>query len=892
MLHRLRARLRSLWNWHRQESELDQEIQFHLSEEADERVAAGLSPDEARRTAKKDFGNVHSIRARTRDVWIWPWLQDVGQDARFAARLLVKDRWLTLAAVTVLALGIGANTAVFTIVNSVFIRGLPFHEPDRILRLWTQTQDERGARRPPSELTYEHWAEARSLSGLAGHVGSSINVSDEDLAPERVQGSYVTANLFRVLGQVPMLGRDFAAEDDQPGAEPVAIIGHRVWQNRYGSDPAVLGRTLKANGQVVTIIGVMPPDMRFPDDADIWLPRAQLPPRTFPYSFEAIGRLADRVTLEQARVELESITQRLAQAFPETNANLASYVWPYYEWTVDGEEIGLLFLLLQGTVPFVLLIACANVANLLLARSAHRAHEIAVRVSLGASRGRVVRQLLVESVLLALIAGLAGLGVAVAGLRWAEAATQTMADMPHWMAFTMDGTVFAFVAAVCLATGIIFGLAPALHVSKTDVNEVLKEGDRSGTGGLRARRWTRVLIVSEIALTLVLLAGAGFMMRSFFTLYRMNLGVDTSPLLTMQLFLPVPKYREVGLRTELFRQFAERLAGIHEIEASTLTTRTPAGGGAWRRLMIDGRPRPIDEEPPLVLTVWVGDGYFETLGVPLLQGRAFTWGDGRPGQQSAIVNRQFVAMHFGNEEPIGRRIMVESDDFPPGTFESPWLTIVGVSPDVRQRQLGREDDGEDRGVVYVPYRTSSPRSGALILRTRGDPAAVTALVRDAMRNVEPDLPVFNIQTMDELLAQQRWPFRVFGTMFTTFALIALVLVAIGLYAVTAYSVTQRTQEIGLRVALGAQPGQIQWLVLGQAVRQLAIGLPIGLAGAFGVGQLLQGAPNGGLLLQASPSDPLTLVSIVAVLVGTAVLACLWPARCAARLDPMVALRHE
>ena len=472
------------------------------------------------------------------------------QDVRFGARLLVKDRWFTLAAATALALGIGANAAVFTFVNAVLVRGLPFHEPDRIMALYTE--DDRGRQRGASDLDFEDWrAESRTFSDMAGFSGAPVNVSDEGRAPERFQGAYVTGNLFRVIGQPPAIGRDFTPEDDQPGAEPVTIIGHRVWQNRYDSDPAVLGRTLKANSKVVTIIGVMPTDMRFPFNSDIWIPRAQLPPETQGRrdrrAMQVLGRLAEGTSVEQARVELASIGQRLAQAYPATNENMTPNLMRFNE-RVSGGQIRLIFLALQGAVAFVLLIACANVASLLLARSAHRTQEISVRVALGAGRWRVVRQLLVESVMLALIAGVGGFGLAAAGVRWFDAATQDVGK-PYWMEFTMDGTVFAFMAAVCLATGIIFGLAPALHVSKTDVNAVLKEGGRGGTGGLRVRRWTRALIVAEIALTIVLLAGAGFMMRSFLTLYRMDLGVDTSQLLTMRLYLPLTKYPELGPRT-------------------------------------------------------------------------------------------------------------------------------------------------------------------------------------------------------------------------------------------------------------------------------------------------------------------------------------------------------
>jgi putative ABC transport system permease protein len=811
---------------------------------------------------------------------------DIWSDIRFAARLLLKDRWFTLAAATALALGIGANAAVFTFVNAVLVRGLPFHEDDRIMAVWTE--DERGRQLSTSELDYEDWRkETRSFSQLAATLGSAMNLSDEGRAPERAQGAYVTANLFRLIGQSPVIGRDFADTDDQPGAEPVTIIGHSIWQNRYEGDPAVLGRTLKVNSKVVTIVGVMPPDVRFPNNVDIWVPRAQLPPETLTglrdsRNLQVIGRLADGVSVEQARVELESLGQRLTQAYPATNENLAPNLMPFTERS-NGEQIRLVFLSLQGAVFFVLLIACGNVANLLLARAAGRSTEISIRAALGASRWRVVRQLLVESVMLACLAGAAGFGLAVVGVRWFDAATQEVGK-PSWMAFTMDGTVFAFIAAVCLLTGVLFGLAPALHVSKTDVNEVLKEGGRGGTGGLRVRRWTRTLVIAELALTLVLLAGAGFMMRSFLTMYRIDLGLDTSRLLTMQIYLPLTKYPEIEPRTELFRRFDARLDEIPGIEASAMATAVPLGGGARRQIAIDGRPTPPGVEPPTVTMLNVGDRYFDALGVELLRGRAFTMTDGVTGQESAIVNQRFVAMHFPDEDPIGRRIRLDIPDQASETPESAWLTIAGVSPTIRQQSL---QDPEPDPVVYVPHRTESPRSGLLLVRTTGDPAAATALVRDALAVIEPDLPLFNVQTLDQRLAQQRWEYQISGSMFATFALIALLLSAVGLYAVTAYSVTQRTQEIGLRMALGARPGHVQWLILGGGLRQLAVGLLIGVAGALGVGQLLQS-----LLVQTSPSDPTTLIGIVGILTTVAVLACVVPARRAAHLDPTVSLRHD
>jgi len=549
------------------------------------------------------------------------------------------------------------------------------------------------------------------------------------------------------------------------------------------------------------------------------------------------------------------------------------------------------FLSLMGAVAFVLLIACANVANLLLSRSAQRSREISVRVSIGASRWRIVRQLLVESVLLALVSGLLGLALATVGIRLFDQATQDV-GRPYWIQFTMDARVFGFFAAICLGTGIIFGLAPALHIAKTDVNEVLKEGGRSGTAGIRARRWSTGLIIGELALTLALLAGAGFMIRNFLTLYRFDLGVDTSRLLTMALALPERKYPSIEQRLAFYQRLEERLRANGRIRAVAVASSLPMQGGMGRRLAVDGRPLAQGEQPPMVTMLTVDPRYFETLGLPLIRGRGFTHGDGAAGQDAAaIVNTRLAQMHFANEDPIGRRITLSMDLAggapPPGGIPvSLTATIVGIAPNVRQRNF---NDPETDPVAYLPYRLDPRAFLTLIARGDGDPNTLTPLLREEVRAIDPDLPLFNIRTMDQVLAQMRWPFRIFGTMFALFAGIALVLSAVGLYAVTAYSVTQRTSEIGVRMALGAQSKQVAWLFLRRAFFHVAVGLTLGVAGAFGVGKIFESA---NLLVQNNGRDPVTIASIAALLAVVALLACLWPARRATRLDPVIALRRE
>jgi predicted permease len=533
-------------------------------------------------------------------------------------------------------------------------------------------------------------------------------------------------------------------------------------------------------------------------------------------------------------------------------------------------------------VAFVLLIACANVANLLLARSAHRAKEISVRVALGASRWRIIRQLLVESLMLSCLGGVIGLVFAYGGIRWFDRVTQNVGK-PYWMEFTMDLTVVGFIAAICLGTGIIFGLAPALHISKTNVNEALKEGGRGGSGGARAGRWSSALIVAELILTVVLLSGAGYMMRSFLTLAGMEVGIDTDNVLAMQIYLPLTKYPDPAPRAELYQRLEDRLSGISAIGRSALATSPPFGGGMARQITLDGRALvPSDTSPPSSTLVAVSDGYFDAIGLRLRQGRAFNRDDGLAGHEAAVVNERFAAMYLSGEDPIGRRVTlhVMGPTAPPPVS----VTVVGVVPNVRQRNL---ELPEPDAIVYLPLRMSPERGTVLLVRTPSASAGVTPLVREAMLTVEPDVPLYNVMTLDALLAQQRWEYATFGSMFAIFAGIALLLSAVGLYAVTAYSVTQRAREIGIRMALGAQGAQILWLVLRRTLIQLGIGLPVGLAGAYGVGRLLQS-----ILVQTSAGDPATLGGVTAVLVTATILACLWPARQAAALDPMVALRDD
>jgi predicted permease len=811
------------------------------------------------------------------------------QDLRFATRRLVKDRWFTLAAVVALALGIGANSAVFTLVNAVLLKGLPFDEPDRIM--WLDTREAtRGRTFGVSFQDFEDWRLAsKTFNAITLVQSGTMNLSSDDRLAESYPGGYVSANAFDVIGVKPIVGRGFVPADDAADAAPVALISGDIWKARYASDPSIVGKPIRVNTLSAVIVGVMPDGFRWPFQHQVWMPMSQRsqafrgPRQARP--FIAYGRMADHVTIEQARTELTNISSQLSIQYQDSNKDFTAQVTPFLDRMI-GTQIKTIFWSLMGAVAFVLLIACSNVANLLLARAAHRAREIAVRVSLGATRRRIVRQLLVESVLLAFVSGVAGLGLAYAGIRWFDAETQNV-GRPFWMTFDMDARVVAFFALVCLLTGVIFGLAPALHISKTNVNEVLKEGGRSGAGGLRARRWTAALIVTQLTLTVVLLAGAGFMMRSFLNLYQVEIGVDTSRLLTMTFLLPTRKYTSPDSKLDFMQRMEDRLNANGAIVAAATASNWPMGGGVPRQVAIDGQSAPAGEKPPIVLALHVGPKYFETVGVTMLRGRAFDATEGRAGREVAVVNERMASVYFPNQNPIGQRIRLIDDS--PNAPQYAWATIVGVSPTVRQGGGQGQADTAPEPVVYLPQAQNTGPIGTstVLVRGRGNPGELSALIRKEVSALDPDIPLANIRTMDDVLAQQRWFARVFGTMFAVFAAIAIVMAAVGLFAVTAYSVTQRTQEIGVRMALGAQAKQVSWLFLRRGLIHLIIGLTLGLAGAFGVGRLLES-----MLFQTGPADPLTLIAITLLLSVVAIAACLWPAWQATRLDPVTALRYE
>ena len=877
---RLLQRLRYLLQRDRRERELDDELQFHLEMKQRELESRGLDRAAAAAAAQRTFGNLPLTHDHVRDVWIAPWLQSVVQDVRFAGRLLTRNGRFTIAAVAALSCSIGVSTTGFTVVNAV-TRGLPVDEPDRIVRVGVLDASQRPVRVSPRE--FEVWRSASTVAGIAAFSPTMATVSERGRSPEPVAAAYVSADTFGLLGERPVLGRDFLPEDDRPGAPVVALLGDAVWRSRFNGDRSILDRSITVDDVPVTIVGVMPAGFRFPMVADLWLPLSAMPGYGEDRNarvIDVVGRLGPGRTPTQAVAELEPIALRLAQDLPEPGRATAVTVAPF---TGDIRPMYPFLIALMASVGLVLLIACVNVANLLLARALARTRETAVRLAHGATRWRVLRQLLVESALLTAMAGAVGVVLALLATRLLSD-TLASINFPYWLRWTMDGRVVLFVVLVCVVSAAISGLWPAVYLARSHVMDGLRQGGRSATLGSRPRRLVASLLAVELAFTLVVLAGAGLMTRSFLSLYRADLVIDPTNVLSTRIALPPARYPTPEAQTAFFRQLEEQLGGLSTIGAAAFADTVPFIGAPRRELSINGRADAPDAPRPSVSMVSISQAYFETLGVRLTRGRAFTEADMRPGSGDAIVNERLAAMFFPDQEPIGKRIRLSGG--PTSSQETDtWLTVVGVAPSVRQQPtLGLQDLDP---VVYVPRTPASGPAAWLLVRGAPSATSVATVVRERIWALDPDVALARLVPLDETISQSRWTVRVFAAMFATFAWIAVVLSAVGLYAVTAYSVTQRRQEVGVRMALGAQRGDIVWLFTRRAFVSLSVGLVAGIAGAFAIGPLLRA-----FLVQTSPGDPVTLAAVAGVLVVVAAVASVWPALRATRVRPAMALRTE
>ncbi len=807
------------------------------------------------------------------------------KDLRYGLRSLLKQPGFTVIAVITLALGIGANTAMFSVINAVLLRPLPYQDPSRLVTIWEESPERGLYQLPISYANYRDWIDQnRVFEQISAYTFTNLNLTGAG-EPARLSTVRTSASLFSLIGATPQLGRTFLTEEDKEGGNRVVILGHGLWQSRFGSDASIVGKSLTLNNQSYTVVGVMSPNFQFPvgfgylgrvlnDPTDLYVPIAATGTEASRgnYSFFALGRLKPGVTIDQARAEMTTIERRLEQQYPDSNTGIGISLIPTQEQTV--KEIRPALLVLLVAVAFMLLIACANIANLLLARAASRQKEIAIRTALGASRLRVLRLLLAESLMLSLAGGLLGLLLAFWGTDALMALTPD--NIPRLNEVGVDARVFGFTLAVSLVTGIFFGLIPAIHASKPDLNEALKEGSRGAMGSSAGKRTRSILVAVEVALSLVLLIGAGLMIKSFARLQQVNLGFNPDKVLAVTLTLSQSRYPEAREQAAFFQETLDRLQSLPGVQSAGATTALPLtlelSGSDFR---IEGHPEPEAGKEMLIHTRSVSPGYFGTLGISLLKGRDFSDRDNSDAPKTAIINNELARTYFSNEDPLGKRVTFDDGQS--------WISIVGVIGDVKQ--LGLDESAKPE--VYFPYLQVSEPSMSLVVRTGSDPLTLAAAVKNQIQTIDKDLPIDEAKTMEQLLAESVSGRRFNMLLLSVFALVALVLAVVGIYGVMSYTVTQRTHEIGIRVAIGAQPRDVFRMVIGQGMMLAMIGVAFGLVGAFGLTRLMTS-----MLFGVEPTDPATFIGIAVLLIGVALAACYIPGRRATKVDPLVALRYE
>lgn len=796
------------------------------------------------------------------------------QDLKYAIRMLLKTPGFAVVAIIALALGIGANAAIFSVVNTVLLRSLPYSDPDRLMvvRENKLPQFPEFSVSPGNFLDFQK--QNTSFEKLAAVNGTAFNLVAGEAEPERLRGVRVSAGLFEMLGVTPLQGRTFMDEEDQPGHQNVVLLSSSLWKRRFGGDPNIVGQSITLSASSYTIIGIMPPTFQFPDrDTDVWAPiafTAQQAQQHGSHYLSVFGRLKPDVTRDQADTELAGIAARLGEQYPNSNAGWSTNVIPMQEYEVRDFKLALFFLF--GAVALVLLIACANVANLLLARATTRQREMAIRSALGASRWRVVRQLLTESVLLALVGGAVGLLLALWGMDSLLALAPE--DLPRIKDVALDARVLGFTLLVTLMTGVIFGLVPALQASRPNLNETLKEGGRGTTGG--HHRVRNSLVVIEVALALVVLVCSGLLIRSFMRLQQVNPGFNADNALAVSISLPGRKYPNSDNHLAFFSQLVERTSELPGVVAVGATQSLPIQGDYLLGFSIQGRPPAPPGEDKSTNYYAVTPGYFKAMGIPLLRGRLFTEQDNNTAPRVAIINETMARQYFPDEDPIGKGISVTQG---PERFRE----IVGIVGDVKQYGLAQPSPLQ----TYDPY-LQMPFSGVtLVVRGENNPAALTGAIRGEVLALDKEQPISRVRTLDQILSasiqQQQFLMLLLGV----FAAVGLILAAVGLYGVMSYAVTQRTHEIGIRMALGANAGNVLRLVVGHGMMLALIGVAVGLAGSFAATRVMSR-----LLFSISATDPVTFAGISVLLTGVALGACLVPARRAIKVDPMVALRHE
>ncbi|MGB7922602.1 MAG: ABC transporter permease [Pyrinomonadaceae bacterium] len=886
MLSRLIRGLRALFRRSMVEGELDEELRFHLEKEIEQNIERGMGHEDARRAALLSFGRVEQVKEECREVRGTRFIEELWQDVRYGVRMLVKKPGFTVVALLALCLGVGANTAIFSMVNAVLLRQLPFKNPDRLVWIWSVRQDSDS--RPftlPEFIDYRD--QNQTLDQLAAFTTWNANLTDTG-DPVRIQGTRVSANLFQLLGVEAVMGRTLLPEDDKPGHQHVVVLSYGLWQRQFGADANVIGKTLTLNGDTYTVVGVLPPQHFFPvREAELGIPLAPEADslrnvRTSVSFLRFVGRLKPDVTQQQAEDEFNRINSQLRAQYPVAYAGKAGVRFvPLFEEVVGGFRRALWVLF--GAVAVVMLIACANLANLLLVRAASRQKEIAIRTALGATRWRVIRQLLTESLILALVGGVLGLILAAWGVDLLLALVPT--DLPRVAEVGLDARVLGFTCALSLLAGLTFGLAPAWQTTRIDLNAELKAEGRGSTGGPSRNRLRRLFVMMEVALSLVLLIGAGLFIKSFLRLQEVQPGFDTRNILVARLSLP----KSYGTRdnvSALIDQLTPRLSGLPGVKSVGAVSLLPLGGSfASIPFTIIGQPPARDEASPSAEYRVATPDYFRTMGIPLLAGRVFSDNDTAKTQLVVLINGAMARRYWPHETPVGAHIRIDDNDSGPREAE-----IVGVVGDVKHSSLENASTSE----VYLPFHQIHEDNIALVrnnqfwvMRTDGDPLLLANSVRREIQAINHDIPASNMRSMEEYLAASIAPRRFNLLLLSVFAATALLLSVSGLYGVMAYTVSQRTQEIGLRLAIGARPVNILKLMMGEGLKLALVGVATGLVAAFFCARLLSH-----LLFNVETTDLGTFICVPLLLIAIALLATLIPAWKASKVDPLIAMRHD
>jgi putative ABC transport system permease protein len=873
-------RVRSLFRTQAVESELDDELRFHFEHQREKYMQSGLTSDEALRRVRLDFGGMDQVKEECREARGVSVMETLWQDIRYALRTLGKAPGFTSVAVLTLALGIGANTAIFSIVDGVLLRPLPYRDPARLIAL-NETTPKVGTVSVSYPDFLDWRAQSRSFSEMAAVYGVGFNLAGIN-QPENISGEAVSTNFLSLLGVRPLIGRDFDASEEKAGSAPVVLLSYQLWQAKFAGDHNVVGRIITLDGRGFTIIGVLPQDFRSIDKTDVmepvgvWLTGNPDIERGNRGDMTVVGRLAAGGFAE-AHAEMDGIARRLEQAYPSTNDQVGVLLRPIREVFVS--DIRPAILVLFGAVVFVLLIACANVANLFLMRGAGRTKEIALRIALGASRGRIVRQLLAESFVLAFFGGLVGLALAAAGIEGIGHLI-TM-DSLAGANVNLNGSVLLFAAAAASLSALFFGLAPALQSTKAGVQSKLKDGGRTTAAGAGQHRWRSILAVAEISLALILLVGAGLMMKSLYRLLSVDPGFRPDRVLTMEMNLRTLQYDKDPSILNFWQRVLDRVHTLPGVEAAALGTAIPLTDSHSRSdVTIEGMALPKPGSFPHPDTHIVSPSFAATLGVPILQGREFVDMDRENAPRVAMINARMAREYFPRESPVGKRIMF---GHPSATSAPKWMTIVGVVGDTRLYGLANPSRLE----IYIPFRQNAGDHMSLVVKSAVDPAALASSIRAVVAEIDKDQPIFGISTMNQVVLNSVSTRRITLILLGLFSTLALVLAAIGIYGVISYSVAQRTHEIGIRMALGAQNKDVLRMVLTQGVKIAGTGVAIGMAASFGLTRLMTK-----LLFSVSAADPLTFAAVATGLALVAMLACYIPARRTLRVDPMIALRYE